>query len=198
MDLKGNSVAAACCGAGLDQIVEAECTVLKGIRHVFFYMLNLYIKCTWLVVFLCIVPMNLSYYLQNKILCVKMCLMDGIGILFPFNKTKQNKWASTSTQLLSGPAPSMLQVATNSAALSQAFSTTWMSSLFLEVTGIDMTIKTIITPNPINSPAISCVILPSRLCFLFVCFFVTTRWRVKMWRGALHLCLSSEACWWLV
>lgn len=36
-------------------------------------------------------------------------------------KTKQNKWASTSTQLFSGPAPSMLQVATNSAALSQAF-----------------------------------------------------------------------------
>lgn len=50
-------------------------------------------------------------------------------------------------------------------------------------------------PNQLSN----CVILPSRLCFLFVCFcyfVVATHRRVEMWLGALHLCLSSEAFWW--
>lgn len=39
----------------------------------------------------------------------------------------------------------------------------------------------------------SYVIPTSCLCFLFVCFFVATRWRVEMWCEAVHLFLSSEA-----
>ncbi len=112
--------------------------------------------------------------------------------LLPFNLDSPSlpqsrlAWVPPSTQLHSCLAPST-HLCNNLLGRRPVSSQTFLhgrrSSVFLGATGTDMTTNPIAKSNPINSQAVSCVILPSRLCFLFVCLSVATHWRVEMWRG---------------